>query len=125
MDIKFINPVIMVKDISVSKTFYSEVLGLKILQDAGVFVLFENHFSIHQARELQQTVFGEAPRLSIDPMGADNLLLYFESLDLQADFQKIKDKVTLIHPIVKQSWGQNVFRFYDPDRHVVEIGEAL
>jgi hypothetical protein len=33
--------------------------------------------------------------------------------------------VELIHPILQQAWGQRVFRFYDPDRHIVEIGEPM
>lgn len=30
-----------------------------------------------------------------------------------------------VHPLVEQPWGQRVFRIYDPDGHVVEIGEPM
>jgi hypothetical protein len=30
-----------------------------------------------------------------------------------------------VHPVVEQPWGQRVFRVYDPDGHVVEIGEPM
>lgn len=36
----------------------------------------------------------------------------------------VKSGYEIIHPFEKQAWGQNVFRFYDPDRHIPEIGEA-
>ena len=31
----------------------------------------------------------------------------------------------IIHPIKKQEWGQNVFRFYVPDKSLIKIGEAF
>ena len=29
----------------------------------------------------------------------------------------------LVHPIRMEPWGQRVFRIFDPDKHVVELGE--
>ena len=123
VNIRFANPVVFVKDIEVSKRFYTEQVGLKIVEDAGVFVLFEDHFSLHQARELVHTIFGNEPEVVSQLQGSMNLLLYFESDDLEAMFTRLKDHVRLIHPIRQQAWGQKVFRFYDPDGHIVEIGE--
>ncbi len=126
MNLKFINPVVFVKDIHVSRAFYTEILELKIVADHGVFVLFENHFSVHQAHELAETIWGEdCPPGSDRLQGQHNLLLYFEEEDLEQAFARIKDRVKLIHPIQRQAWGQAVFRFYDPDGHVIEIGEPL
>ena len=124
-NLRFINPVVFVKDIERAKQFYNDILGLKIISDAGVFILFENHFSIHQARELEATVFGENTLSNKELQGKRNLLLYFESNTLDDMFQNLKDKVKIIHPIVKQAWGQKVFRFYDPDGHIVEIGAPM
>jgi catechol 2,3-dioxygenase-like lactoylglutathione lyase family enzyme len=123
---KFINPVILVKDIAVSRAFYTGVLELKIVADHGSFVLFENHFALHQARELAVTIWGETrPPGTDQAQGRNNLLLYFEDAALEQVFARIKDRVQLIHPIRRQAWGQAVFRFYDPDGHVIEIGEPL
>ena len=30
-----------------------------------------------------------------------------------------------VHPVREHSWGQRVLRFYDPDRHVIEVGENM
>jgi catechol 2,3-dioxygenase-like lactoylglutathione lyase family enzyme len=126
MNLQFINPVVFVRDIHVSKAFYAETLGLKVLEDHGPFVLFENHFSIHQARELAITIWKtNAPSDTDQPQGQHNLLLYFETKELEAVFTRLKSQVRLIHPIERQAWGQLVFRFYDPDGHVIEIGEPL
>jgi catechol 2,3-dioxygenase-like lactoylglutathione lyase family enzyme len=125
MDVRFINPVVFVRDIVISKKFYCEVLGLKPVQDFSTIVIFENHFAIHSARELLITVYGQDPGESEEPLGRENLLLYFECADLDEAFAAIGGRVELIHPILRQAWGQRVFRFHDPDHHIVEIGEPL
>lgn len=126
MNIEFSHSIIFVKDIQVSKAFYTEVIGLKVVQDHGTIVLFENHLAIHQAHELAVTIWkGEASSGTDQPQGRNNLLLYFETNELEDTFTRIKDRVKLIHPIQQQAWGQLVFRFYDPDGHAIEIGEPL
>ena len=30
-----------------------------------------------------------------------------------------------IHPVREQPWRQKVVRFYDPDGHMVEVGESM
>lgn len=30
-----------------------------------------------------------------------------------------------VHPIMEHSWGQRVVRFYDPDKHIIEVGENM
>lgn len=119
---RFVNPIPFVRDISRSRRFYQDRLGLKILEDFGNFVLFETGFAIHEGVSLEQTVWGKAGAAD-EPYGQKNLLLYFEHEDIDAAFECIAPYVELIHPVERQAWGQRVFRFYDPDRHAVEIGE--
>lgn len=119
---RFINPIPFVRDIVRSREFYQNRLGLKVLEDFGNFVLFESGFAIHEGAALEQTVW-QKPSQSDEPYGRGNLLLYFEHDDVDAAFENIAPHVELIHPIERQAWGQRVFRFYDPDRHAVEIGE--
>lgn len=119
---RFINPIPFVSDIGRSREFYQKTLGLKIVEDFGSFVLFETGFAIHEGHALERTVWGEASGAT-EPYGRRNLLLYFEHEDVDAAFAAIAPHVELIHPVERQAWGQRVFRFYDPDRHAVEIGE--
>ena len=126
MNLKFINTIVFVKDIRVSKAFYTEILDLKVIEDHGSIILFENHLAIHQARELAVTVWKtDTPSGTDQPQGRHNLLLYFETSTLEDMFARLADQVKLIHPIQRQAWGQAVFRFYDPDGHVIEIGEPM
>lgn len=119
---RFINPIPFVRNIARSREFYEKRLGLKVLEDAGSFVLLETGFAIHDGSALEQTVWGEASGSS-EPYGRRNLLLYFEHDDVDAVFERISPHVELIHPVERQVCGQWVFRFYDPDGHVIEIGE--
>ncbi|WP_276119242.1 VOC family protein [Pararhizobium qamdonense] len=121
---RFVNPIPFVRDISISKAFYGEKLGLAIKQDFGDFVLFETGFAIHEGKSLETTVWGH-PSVSSGAYGRQNVLLYFEHDPLDALFARIAGHVILIHPIETQPWGQRVFRFYDPDGHAIEIGEPL
>ncbi len=119
---KFVNPLPFVAEIDRSKQFYSELLGLRIIEDHGNFVRFDDGFALHDGASLHHTIFGEAPA-SHDQYGRRNLVLYFEVEDIASVFQKIGTKVDLIHEVKQQDWGQRVFRFFDPDRHIVEVGE--
>ncbi|KJF74224.1 VOC family protein [Agrobacterium arsenijevicii] len=121
---RFVNPIPFVRDISHSREFYRDRLGLKVLEDFGNFVLFESGFAIHEGRSLEQTVWRTSSDTG-EPYGGRNLLLYFEHEDVDAAFQNIAPHVELIHPVERQAWGQRVFRFYDPDGHAIEIGEPL
>ncbi|MGH0287130.1 VOC family protein [Sinorhizobium meliloti] len=119
---RFINPIPFVRDIDRSKDFYQKRLGLKVLEDFGNFVLFETGFAIHEGSSLEETIWGKAI-VAEEPYGRRNLLLYFEHEDIETAFENIAPHVEMIHPIERQAWGQRVFRFFDPDRHAVEIGE--
>lgn len=33
--------------------------------------------------------------------------------------------IEYVHPIMEHSWGQRVVRFYDPDKHIIEVGENM
>ncbi len=123
---RFVNPIPFVRDIAASTAFYRDVLGLVVSEDHGAFVLFEGHFAIHDGAALARTVWGDGDGTGdADPFGRRNLLLYFEDDDIDACFARLKDRVTLIHGLNKQPWGQRVFRFYDPDGHAIEIGEPM
>lgn len=124
MNLKFVNSIVFVKDIEKSKIFYAQLLGLKIVEDYGTIVMFENHFVIHNSQSILKTVFKKQSFLN-SKQGKKNILIYFECNKLNEIFDKLKNKVRLIHQIEKQAWGQNVFRFYDLDDHIVEIGEPF
>lgn len=42
-------------------------------------------------------------------------------------FKKLKDidSIRYVHELKEQPWGQRVIRLYDPDMHIIEIGEPM
>lgn len=121
---KHIDSIILVDDLEASKAFYTKLIGLVILHDWGNMVVFKERFSIHKAHALQ-------PPELIDrfihegSQGQGNLVLYFEAEDLEAEYQKLAQAgVKVIHGIVQVPW-QKLFRVYDPDGHIVEIGSPF
>lgn len=91
-------------------------------QDHGHFVQLENGLAFHLGSALEKTIFGDR-NADAKPYGRGNLVLYFNAENLKAVHDRIAPHVTMIHGIETQSWGQNVFRFYDYDGHIVEVGD--
>lgn len=125
MSIKYVSAVLLVKDVAKSRHFYEQVLGQKVLMDHGVNIGYEGGFAIWQADYAQQVIHGQ-PKNGNNRLGCDNLELYFEVIDLDAAMQTIElAGVKYVHPLQEQPWGQRVMRVYDPDGHIVELGEPM
>jgi catechol 2,3-dioxygenase-like lactoylglutathione lyase family enzyme len=121
--LRFVNPLPLVADMAVSRVFYRDVLGLGMLRDAESFVQFEGGFALHDGAAMLRMVLDE-PRKETGAFGRDNLVLYFSTDDIDAAFARIAPQVVLIHPVRMQAWGERLFRFRDPDGHIVEVGDA-
>ena len=125
MDIRFEGSVLFVKDVEASRRFYEDLLGQKVKDDFGSFVGFEGGLGIWEASFAHQLIF-EEPLGGPGTMGKRNLELYFETDEIEKAWSQISDAdVELVHPIAEQPWGQRVFRLYDPDGHIVEVGEPM
>lgn len=120
---KFVCPLIVVKDIARSRAFYENVMGAKVRWDFGENVAFEGDFAIH----LQEHYVNLMENNDFTVTHKSNSMeLYFESDDMNAEYERIKAaKVEFVHELREQPWGQRVFRFYDPDNHIIEIGENM
>jgi len=121
----FSNTILFVKDIHKSRFFYETVLGMRVINDYGTIIFFENHLVIHSADSIIKTVFKRRKLSALRSQGHSNVLLYFETNRLEEFYIQIADRVKIIHGIEVQAWGQKVFRFFDPDRHMVEFGEPF
>ena len=53
-------------------------------------------------------------------------VLFGTICDIDQIVARIKDAgVEVLHEIREYPWGQRVFRFYDPDGHIIELSEAM
>ena len=125
MSITFQSSVVFVEDIAASRRFYEDLLGQEVTFDFGENVSFAGGFAIQKADHIGPIIFGR-PLAGAGPLGRENFELYFEAEDLNAVVGRLtKASVEFVHPGREQPWGQRVFRVYDPDRHIVEVGEPM
>ena len=124
MKIRHVSTIVFVNDVARSSAFYRDVLGLPVSQDFGTMVQFEHGFAIHDGPNLLGQTYKKPGAFPSEPQGHDNIDIYFETDDLEGAFHAVDDSgAEVIHPIETQEWGQRVFRFHDPDGHIVEIGD--
>ncbi len=119
--VKYVCPLLVVADMARSRNFYEHVLEQKVIMDFGENVTFAGDFSIHLQTHYQKLIGDKEIRF-----GSHSCELYFEYDDLEQLSQKLIDaQVELVHEMREQPWRQRVIRIYDPDRHIIEIGESL
>jgi catechol 2,3-dioxygenase-like lactoylglutathione lyase family enzyme len=120
---KFDAPLIVVNDMARSRHFYEQLLGQKVKFDFGPNVPFEG-FSLHLKSHFQ-SLLGDETQYPVTPK-AHWGELYFETDELEPIYQRLSQaSVEFIDPICEQPWGQRVMRFYDPNGHIIEIGETM
>ena len=121
---KFICPLLVVCDMKISRDFYERVLCQKVRYDHGENVLFEGGFSLHLKSHFSKLIHIDENAIIEKP---NNYELYFEEEDLDNFIQKLKQLNSLkyVHELTQQPWGQRVIRFYDPDMHIIEVGEPM
>ena len=52
--------------------------------------------------------------------------LCFETAAIDEILLRLQERgVEFLHELLEESWGQRTIRFYDPDGHLIEIGEPL
>ena len=126
MKITHVETIVFVTDMARSTAFYRDVLGQPIEHDYGQIVMFAHGFSIHDGPNLLGKVYKKPGAFPSEPQGRDNIDIYFETDDLEGALDTVvASGAEVIHPIEAQEWGQRVFRFHDPDGHIVEIGDPM
>jgi len=119
--VKYICPLITVKDIVRSRDFYEDVLNQTVKYDFGENVTFNGDFAIHLQSHYSQLIDDKPIR-----SGGNNFELYFEYDNLDEIVVRLKEQnVEFVHDVREQPWRQKVVRVYDPDKNIIEIGESL
>lgn len=123
---KYISSVLLVKDLAASRKFYEEYLGLGVQEDNGTNIGYKEGLALWHYEHAFQNIFNRAEVQKASKNVEHKLELYFETEDIDKAFKYIMNaNIQVMHEIRLQPWGQNVFRVYDPDGNIVEIGEAM
>lgn len=118
---KFNSPLLVVRDIDKSVEFYKRVLGLHVTMDFGANKTLTGGLAL-QTLETWKEFIGTNDIF----FGANNAEVYFEEVDFDKFIEKLKEfDIDYIHPVKEHPWGQRVVRFYDPDKHIIEVGENM
>lgn len=124
VDIGYRACAIFVRDITASRRFYEDILGQDVSGDHGLHVMFTGGFAIWQVDRAGSSIFASEP--SRARTGSDGMELYFEADDVDAAFRLMEGSAgEVIHPVREEPWGQRTFRCYDPDGHIIEVGEPM
>ena len=122
MNLVFKLPLIAVKSVEISKQFYSELFGQTVILDLGKNVTLSGGFAL-QEDFMWLASLPEEPSYN----KSYNMELYFEVDDFDSFLEKLGafPDIEKVHPPIKHDWQQRVIRIFDPDGHIIEIGESM
>lgn len=117
---KLKNPLLAVRDMERSKTFYREVLGLHVVMDFGANVTLTGGLCLQTLDTWTDFLGKEAEEIRF---GANDSEVYFEEDDFDGFLAHLVGcaDVVYVRPPLEHRWGQRVVRLYDPDRHIIEV----
>jgi catechol 2,3-dioxygenase-like lactoylglutathione lyase family enzyme len=125
MDMKNCSTALFVKNIEISKDFYCNILGLPIVLDLGKNVILQSGLTLWEIQD-DHIIPSTLGMDKISNLSFNRFELYFEAENLPVIFQVLKNKnVRFLHEIHEEPWGQQTIRFFDPDSHLIEIGESM
>ncbi len=121
---KFKNPLIVVTNMEQSKQFYQNVLGLRVIMDFGANATLTGGICL-QTRDSWKELTGINDNHIT--FGGNTEELYFEEEQFDTFIKKLEtmEEIAYVHPVIEHRWGQRVVRFYDPDMHIIEVGESM
>ena len=118
---RYQSTLIAVTDMARSLAFYQDVLGQEVLLDYGGNVTLSCGIALQSMEGWKQFLGTEDIKLK----GRDGEL-YFEEDDMDSFLKSLENKeIEFVHPLETQPWGQRCIRFYDPDGHIIEVGENM
>lgn len=116
------NFLIVVEDVERSKKFYHDLFGLDVVTDFGGNVIL-NGGLVLQDKKIWKALIGKE-----SSCGGCNAELYFEENNLDTFLDKLEtypESIHYLNRLTEHDWGKRVVRIYDPDGHVIEVGEAM
>lgn len=121
---KYTSTLIAVKNIEKAKQFYYDVLGLEVIADFGANVTLTGGVVLQTIDTWKEFIHKQDEEVVF---GNNAVELYFEEDDIESFVAKLQDikSIEYVHPLFEHTWGQRVIRFYDLDKHIIEVGENI
>ena len=124
MGLKAGGPLFAVRDMKMSLAFYQAVLGLEVINDFGANAVLTGGLSLQTLDTWASFLDKSTGNIHF---GGNDAEMYYEADDFDTFLTVLKDhpEAELVHPPLEHRWGQRVVRLYDPDHHIIEVGESL
>ena len=117
----FMGTLIAVTDLDKSRKFYRDILGLRITTDHGPNVTFNGCIVLQTLASWMEVI--KSGYVMFDNRASE---MYFETEDFDSLILRLDTFwIEYVHKPLMRHWGQRVVRFYDPDRHIIEVGESI
>lgn len=119
---KLKNILLVVDDIEKSKIFYRDLFGLRIVTDFGENVILTEGLVLQEKKLWEKFIERNVSA------GGNDAEVYFEENDIDGFLEKLEKSsfsIEYLNKCMEHDWGQRVIRIYDPDKHVIEIGESM
>ncbi|MBX8939101.1 VOC family protein [Enterococcus gilvus] len=115
---------IAVKDIEQAKVFYQSVLELDVMVDAGEHVQLTEGIFLQTVDSWADFIHKKETEVILENNAIE---LYFETKDMDAFIERLaaRKDIEYLHPLLEHSWGQRAIRFYDLDKHIIEVAESI
>lgn len=120
--LQFKCPLLAVSDMRKAITFYEEVIGDRVVMNFGENVQFSGGFALQEMKKWKSMIHNAKVRRN-----GNDAELYFEEKDFDDFVEYLKEfpEIEYVHPVEEAPWGQRIVRFYDPDFHIIEVGEPM
>lgn len=120
---KYIGTLLVVDDIHAAVAFYRDVLGLQVIQDFKDNIMLENGLYLQTKHTWKSFIHKNEEEIILENNAIE---IYFEEADIDAFEQHLLQfNIHYVHALMEHRWGQRVIRFYDLDKHIIEVAEPL
>lgn len=121
-EMKLKNVLLVVNDIEKSVQFYKDIFGLIVMRDFETNVILSEGLVLQERKSWEDAISQEIS------YGRNNALLYFEERNLDAFIDKLNKSsfdIKYWGNKITDITGRSIIRLYDPDGHLIEVGEPF
>ncbi len=116
---KFASTRIIAADIKAMVSFYELVTGTRAQWLAPVFAEIVTPGATLAIGSVETVALWKEG--SAEPGANRSATIEFQVEDIDAEFERLKDKVTLVHGMKTMPWGNKTFQFRDPEGTAVSL----
>ena len=116
---KFASTRLIAADIKGMVAFYEMVTGLSADWLAPVFAEIVTSAATLAIGSAETVALWQAG--SAEPGANRTAYIEFQVEDIDADYERLKDKVQLVHELKTMPWGNKTFQFRDPEGTAVSL----